>query len=90
MKDKETKEQLNEISASIESEIETLEKQLAELQEKQKQNRQEEQEADKEWAQRVVLARKLGQKRNQARAKIRKMSGLSPARLNRLRQLGKI
>jgi len=91
MKDKNKQpEPIEALEQTIESEIEELEKQLEALQEKQKQNRQDEQDADRQWAQRVCIARKLQHKKLEGRAKAKKMANLSPARLQRLRALGKI
>jgi len=47
-------------------------------------------EKNQAWAKRVDTARKLQRKRLQGRAKAKKMSHLNPARLRKLRALGKL
>ena len=90
MKEKTEPNKIEEVAQTLEQEIEELEKQLAELNDMREGARLSEIEKNQAWAQRVDTARKLQRKRLEGRAKAKKMSHLNPARLRKLRALGKI
>jgi len=73
-----------EIIATLDSEIE----EMKEAQEKEEALAKDEE--DMAWARKVVEARKRDSKSAQTRASLRHQKNISPARLVRLRKLGKI
>ena len=90
MKEKTEPNKIEEVAQTLEQEIEELEKQLAELNEMKEGARLNEIEKSQAWAKRVDTARKLQRKKLEGRAKAKKMSHLNPARLRKLRALGKL
>ena len=83
-------EQIEEVTQTIEDEIEAMEKQLEALNELKRQKVQDEAEENNLWAQRVHLARALQRKKAQGRAELRRLSKISPARQVHLRKNGKL
>lgn len=80
-----------EIVKTLEEEIAELEAELKALKDEElaKKN-QEEADESLAWATRVSKARELQRKKLEGRAKAKKMSHLNPARLMKLRRLGKL
>lgn len=90
MKGKNEPKQIEEVNKTLEEEIAEYKQKLKELNEQKEGERLSEIEKSQAWAQRVTIARKLQRKKLEGRAKAKKMSHLSPARLNKLRSLGKL
>jgi len=80
-----------EIVKTLEEEIAEKEAELKALKDEElAKQKQTEQEKVKAWANRVSKARELQRKKLEGRAKAKKMSHLNPARLMKLRRLGKL
>ena len=86
-----SEENKEKIAQTLEEEIAQLEAELKALKdEEQLEKNQKEQEKARAWAERVSKARTLQRKKLEGRAKAKKMSHLNPARLMKLRRLGKL
>ena len=79
------------VKKNIEEEIAQLEAELKAMKdEEQAKKNQEQADESLAWANRVSKARELQRKKLEGRAKAKKMSHLNPARLMKLRRLGKL
>jgi len=86
-----TEENKQKIAKTLEAEIAELEADLEALRKQELEDKQlAENEKNRIWAEKVSKARALQRKRLEGRAKAKKMRNMTPARLQKLRALGKL